>query len=254
MRRLRSLSVADARGGELVVERDPGRPSGRLLRDRGMDSSYVDLSDPTYLDFDYMRWLRIALRHARARRILHVGGGACALARALAAEDPDGRQEVCEIDADVIAVARDHFGLRRAPGLHVRHADGREFIATQPDHGWDAIVIDAFLAAQVPKHLITVEALADAGRVAPLVLVNVVDDRSAREIAAIAASLSVSFEHVWALGARAGNTIVGGQRVPPERDRLSALAAADSAPPQLIPADRLAQMVAASPIRRDPSR
>ncbi len=120
------------RRGDLVAERDPRRPSGWLLRQRDMDASYVDLADPSHLEFDYLRWIRIVLRVARAHRVLHVGGGACALPRALAAEDPSGRQEVCEVDADVLALAREHMGLRRAPGLHVRHAEGRAFVATQP--------------------------------------------------------------------------------------------------------------------------
>src|SRR5580704_14679567 len=174
MPRVRSRPAVIARVGDLVAERDPERPSGRLLRDGHMDASYVDLADPRHLEFDYMRWMRIVLRVARARRVLHVGGGACALPRALAAEDPGGRQEVCEVDAAVLELAREHFGLRRTPGLRVRHAEGREFVAGQPDAGWDAIVVDAFLGARVPRHLITVEALADVARVAPLALINVV--------------------------------------------------------------------------------
>ena len=63
-----------------------------------MEASYVDLADPTHLEFDYLRWIRIVLNVAGARRVLHIGGGACALARALAAQDPGGRQEVCEAD------------------------------------------------------------------------------------------------------------------------------------------------------------
>src|SRR5256885_16563613 len=98
-----------AERGELTLEVDPLRPSGRLLRQAGMDASYVDLAAVTHLEFDYLRWLRIMLRAAGARRVLHIGGGACALARALAAEDPGARQEVCEIDADVLAVAREHL-------------------------------------------------------------------------------------------------------------------------------------------------
>ena len=117
MSRARSLPLLIARHDDLVVEGDPRRVSGRLLRDGGMDASYVDLADPAHLEFDYMRWLRLVLRALRARRIVHVGGGACALARALAAEDPGGRQEVCELNAEVIALAREHLGLRRRPGL-----------------------------------------------------------------------------------------------------------------------------------------
>jgi hypothetical protein len=251
MTRARSLPRLIARHGDLVAERDPGRASGRLLRDGGMDASYVDLADPAYLEFDYLRWLRIVLRAARARRIVHVGGGACALARALAAEDPGGHQEVCELNAEVIAFARAHLGLRRRPGLRVRHAEGRAFIAARPDASWDAVVIDAFIGACVPRHLVTVEALTDAARVAPLVLVNVVDDRSAREVRGIAAGVSGAFPYVWALGARAGNTIVVGQTAPPSLNRIRALAAADPSPARLTTPGRLAHLTATTPPRRD---
>lgn len=254
MSRTRSLPLLIARHGDLVVERDSRRASGRLLRDADMDASYVDLADPTHLEFDYLRWLRIVLRATRARRTLHVGGGGCALARALATEDPSGRQEVCEINAEVIALARAHLGLRRQPGLHVRHAEGRDFITTQPDSRWDAVVIDAFIAASVSHHLVTVEALTDAARVAPLVLVNVIDDRIAREVRAVAAGLSAAFPYVWALGARSGNTIVVGQTAPPSFDRISALAAADPSPARLTSPQRLAHLTATTPPRRDATR
>jgi hypothetical protein len=251
MSRARSLPLLIARHDDLVVEGDPRRVSGRLLRDGGMDASYVDLADPAHLEFDYMRWLRLVLRALRARRIVHVGGGACALARALAAEDPGGRQEVCELNAEVIALAREHLGLRRRPGLHVRQAEGRAFIAAQPDASWDAVVIDAFIAASVPRHLVTVEALTDVARVAPRALVNVVDDRSAREVCAIAAGVSAVFPYVWALGARAGNTIVVGQTEPPRLNRIGALAAADPSPARLTTPERLARLTSTTPPRRD---
>ena len=233
MSRTRTAPTTIARRGELIAERDPLRPSGRFLRQGGMDASYVDLADPSHLEFDYMRWMRIVLRAARARRVLHVGGGACALARALAAEDPRGRQEVCEVDSEVLALAREHLGLRRAPGLRVRVAEGRAFVALQPDASWDAIAVDAFVAATVPPHLITVEALADAARVAPVTLVNVLDDRGAREVRAVAAAMSDAYPHVWALGGRAGNTIVVGAAGVLDLDRIRAGAAADPSPARL---------------------
>lgn len=238
------------RRGELVAERDPLRPSGRLLRQGDMDASYVDLADPRHLEFDYMRWMRIVLRAARARRVLHVGGGACALARALAAEDPAGRQEVCEIDARVLALARRHLGLRRAPGLHVRHAEGRSFVARQAPSSWDAVVIDAFVAAIVPRRLITVQALADVARVAPLALVNVVDDRSAREVRTIAAGLARAYSTVWTLGGRSGNTVLVGAAarvdldLDLDLDRVAAHAAADRSPARLTAPDALERLIA----------
>lgn len=241
MPRSRSKPHAIARHGELIAERDPLRPSGRLLRQGDMEASYVDLADPSHLEFDYMRWIRIVLRVARARRVLHVGGGACALPRALAAEDPDGRQDVCEVDPEVLAFAREHFGLRRVPGLRVRCAEGRAVLARQPAGRWDAIVIDAFVAAAVPRRLTTVEAAADVARVAPLALLNVLDDRSAHEVYAIAAAFATAYPHVWKLGGRTGNTIVAGSATELDLDRIAARAAADPSPARLTPPADLAR-------------
>jgi hypothetical protein len=248
----RGAPTTVARRGDLVAERDPRRPSGRLLRQRDMDASYVDLADPLHLEFDYLRWMRIVLRAAGARRVLHVGGGACALPRALAAEDPEGRQEVCEIDADVLALAREHLGLRRAPGLHVRHAEGRAFIAVQPSAGWDAIVIDAFIGAAVPRALITAQALTDVARVAPLALINVVDNRAARDVRAVAAGLAEAYPRVWSLGGRVGNTVVAGSVAPLDLRRIVSMAAADPSPARVtLPAALAQRLSGTAPLQDD---
>jgi hypothetical protein len=234
---------------------DPRRPSGRLLRQAGMDASYIDLADATHLEFDYMRWLRIVLRVAGARRVLHVGGGACALARALAAADPGGRQEVCEVDAEVLNIAREHLGLRRAPGLRVRQVEGRAHVAAQPDGSWDAIVIDAFVGARVPPALVTAEAMIEAARVAPLTLVNVVDNRSARDVRAVASALAAAYPSVWTLGQRTGNAIVAGcvTAQAPDLARIAAHAAADPSPARVTPAGQVARMIdSIAPLRDNP--
>jgi hypothetical protein len=157
------------------------------------------------------------------------------LARALAAEDPGGRQDVCEISADVLALAREHLGLRRTRGLRVRHAEGRSHVASQADGSWDAIVIDAFVGARVPASLTTVEAMADAARVAPLTLINVVDKRSARDVNAAAATAATAYATVFTLGQRPGNTVVVGGTAAgaPDLDRVAASAAADPSPARL---------------------
>jgi spermidine synthase len=222
-----------ARRGELIAETDPRRPSGRLLRQGGMDASYVDLADAMHLEFDYMRWMRIVLRAARARRVLHIGGGAASLARALAAEDPRGRHEVCEVDADVLALAREHLGLRRTPGLRVRHAEGRAHLASQADGSWDAIAIDAFIGARVPAELISVEAMCDAARVAPLTMINVVDNRSGRDVARAVDAAAAAYATVFTVGQKPGNTIVLGSTTPLDLDAIAARTAADPSPARI---------------------
>jgi hypothetical protein len=220
-----------------------------------MDASYVDLADPTHLEFAYLRWMRIVLRVAGARRVLHVGGGACALARALAAEDPGGRQLVCEVDASVLALAREHLGLSHQHGLEVRHAEGRACIASQGDKSWDAVVIDAFIDATLPRSLITVEALGDAARVAPLTLINVADDRAGTELSTVAAGLADAYPQVWAVGAPSGNIVLAGDAANVDADRVATQATADPAPAWLTPPGEIAQLIAGiSPLRDSGAR
>ncbi len=251
MGRARTHPEVIARRGELIVERDPRRPSGRLLRDGPMDSSYVDLADVSHLEFDYMRWMRIVLHAARVRRVVHIGGGACALARALAVADPGGRQEVCEVDADVLELARAHLGLRRARGLHVRLADGRDFIRAQPGASWDAVVVDAFVAAAVPRRLITVEAFSEVASVAPLVLVNVLDGGPSGELRRAAAGLAEVYPEVWSLAGRGGNTVLVATRARIDRTHIRARAAADPAPARITGPAELARLAATTAAWRD---
>ena len=143
------------------------------------------------------------------------------------------------------------LGLRRTPGLRVRQAEGRAFVAAQRDASWDALVIDAFVGATVPRRLITLQALADVARVAPLALVNVVDDRSARDVRAVAAGLATAYPRVWTLGGRAGNTVVAGCLAEPDLDRIGAQAAADPSPARLSAPAAVARLVAATPPLRD---
>jgi protein-L-isoaspartate O-methyltransferase len=241
MPRARSLVVASDH--ELIVQRDPQRPSGRLLRQDDMDASYVDLADPRHLEFDYVRWLRLLLTGLGARRVVHVGGAACTLARALLAEEAGSRQEVFEVDGRVLEFARAHLGLRRQPGLKVRVADGRLALETRADQSADAIVIDAFVGARVPRHLVTQEALENCARVAPVTAVNVVDTAGWRDARAIAAGLGAAYAHVGALGSgsrRGGNLIVFGAAQAPDNRRLETLAAADRSPARLLTAGDLA--------------
>ncbi|HET9719870.1 MAG TPA: fused MFS/spermidine synthase [Solirubrobacteraceae bacterium] len=236
MSRRRSQPRELARRGELIVERDPDRPSGRLLRQRDMEASYVDLADPRHLEFDYLRWMRIVLVSVRARRNLHIGGGACALPRALAAEDPHGRQEVCEVDGQVLAMAREHLGLRRAPGLRVRQAEGGRFLSQLPSASFDAVVIDAFQGAAVPAELVSAVTLSQAARVAPLVLINVVDDRAARVVCEVTDGISAAFAQAWRIRGRGGNSVLlGGPLSEPAQHRIAGLLAGDLAPAQLDP-------------------
>jgi len=241
MPRARSLVLAV--DGDLIVERDPERSSGRLLRQDDMQASYIDLADSGYLGFDYLRWARLVLRAFDARRVLHVGGGACALARALLAEDRESRQEVVEVDQRVFEIARAHLGLRRAPGLKLRVGDGRAAVAAHAGNSADAIVVDAFVGARVPRHLVTAEAFADCARVARLTVVNVVDTAGWPDARAVAAGLAEVYPGVAAVSSgtsRGGNIVILGFASVPHSGRLESMLAADRSPARLHSARDLA--------------
>jgi spermidine synthase len=245
MARRRSGPEILAQDGDLVVQRDGERPTGRLLRQGEMDASYVDLADPRHLEFDYLRRMRDVVEALRARRIVHVGGAGCALARSLVATDRSRmrRQEVIEVDAGVVALAREHLGLRKLPGLKVRIADGRAHVAGRDDASVDVLLVDAFVGARVPRHLATREALADAARVVALggaLAINVVDAPPMDDVRAIAAGLREQFATVAALGAgpvlrgrRQGNVVLLAGHGPLPLERLRVRAAADASPAAL---------------------
>lgn len=240
MARARSLVIAV--DGDLIVERDPERSSGRLLRQDGMQASYIDLADAGYLGFDYLRWTRLVLRAFDARRVLHIGGGACALARALLSQERESRHEVVEVDQRVFEIARSHLGLRRAPGLKLRVGDGRAAVKAHAGDSADAIVVDAFVGARVPRHLVTREAFLECARVAPLTVVNVVDTAGWSDARAMAAGLAEAYADVAAISSRprrGGNVVLLGFASQPHHGRLASVLAADSSPARLLRANDL---------------
>jgi lambda repressor-like predicted transcriptional regulator len=135
--------------------------------------------------------------------------------------------------------------------LRVRHAEGRAFVARQRDASWDAVVIDAFVGAAVPRRLITMEALSDVARVAPMALVNVVDNRTARDVRAVAAALAVAYPRVWALGGRAGNTVLVAGAARLDLGQIAAQSAADPSPARLVTPAAIALLVRGVPALRD---
>jgi spermidine synthase len=264
MARRRSGPEILAQAGDLLVQRDADRPTGRLLRQGDMDASYVDLADPRHLEFDYLRRMRDVVEALRARRIVHVGGAGCALARSLAASDRTRtrRQHVVEVDPEVVALAREHLGLRKAPGLKIKVADGRAWLAGREDASVDALLVDAFVGARVPRHLATVAALADAARVvAPrgALAINVVDAPPMDDVRAIAAGLRETFATVAALGGgpvlrarRQGNVVLVAGHGPLPLERLRVRAAADGASPAALASpEELALLCRATPAWRD---
>ncbi|SDQ33099.1 spermidine synthase [Thermostaphylospora chromogena] len=247
--------------GEVELLRDLDRPGGWILTSDGVPQSYVDLDDPEYLDFEYVRLMAdvIDLMEDGPLDVVHVGGGACTLPRYVAATRPGSRQIVVEPDAGLVQLVRDQLGLRSVPRLKVRIADGRAAGALLRDDSADLFVLDAFTGAVMPVELATVEYLEDVARVVRgggTVLVNLADGKGLAFARRFMATITEAFPHVALLadpgvlrGRRFGNIIVAASRVSLPLDGLIRRAAGGPARARCMHGRALTDFIAgASPI------
>jgi SAM-dependent methyltransferase len=166
--------------GSVEFLADDDRPGGWLLLTDRIRQSYVDLDDPTYLDFEYVQSFADVLDALPPGplAVTHIGGGACTLARYVAATRPGSSQIVLEPDAALTEQVRARLPFARGVKVRIRPIGGRAGLAALPDGGADVVVLDAFAGGRVPAELTTREFVADVARVLRpdgLLLVNLAD-------------------------------------------------------------------------------
>jgi spermidine synthase len=218
------------------VQADPDRATGRTLELDTLPHSYVDLADPTHLQYRYVQAIASVadvLRPPGAPlQALHLGGGGFTVPRYLAATRPGTRSLVLEIDSGVVDLVRQRLGLRTGEDLRVRVGDARTGLAEQRAGEWDLVVGDAFGGVAVPWHLTTRETVERVRRVLRpdgIFAVNVIDHPPSRFAKAEAATLRAVFEHVallasaeTAAGRGGGNHVLIGSRTPLPLDAVAA--------------------------------
>ncbi|HHW82633.1 MAG TPA: fused MFS/spermidine synthase [Actinomycetales bacterium] len=194
----------------------------------GMESSYVDLDHPEHLEFEYMQHADVVvsahLGEDTPLRALHLGGGACALARAWDATHPGSAQLAVEWDPEIARLVRTWFPLPRSPRLRIRTEDARAALDAFPASRWDVVVRDVFVAGQVPAHLRDETAWAEFRRVlAPggVVVTNVADSAPLEQARTDVAGALRNFTSAVAIadpavlkGRRYGNVIVAAAAEP----------------------------------------
>lgn len=163
---------------ELLADAD--RPGGWLLLLDRIRQSYVDLDDPSYLDFEYVQAFADVLDALPPGplAVTHVGGGACTLARYIAATRPGSPQIVLEPDAALTSLVRARLPFARGTRVRIRPVGGRAGVAALAVASADVLVLDAFHGGRVPAELTTAEFVADVARVlrpSGVLLVNIAD-------------------------------------------------------------------------------
>ena len=189
------------------VLEDPADEDGRTLVLDGLRHSYVDLADPTRLEFEYVRALAAVAdaSYPAGEPIVaqHLGAGGVTLPRYLDAVRPGTRSVVSEIDGGVVEVDRERLGLKTDEGLEVRVEDARVGLAEVGDATRDLVVGDAFGGVSVPWHLATVEMMTEVDRVLTddgVYAANLIDHAPLTFARAEVATLEEVFDHVALLG------------------------------------------------------
>jgi hypothetical protein len=207
---------------ELLADAD--RPGGWLLTVGGIAQSYVDLEDPTHLEFDYVRRMGdvVDALHEGPLNALHLGGAGCTLPRYIAATRPGSRQLVFDLDGPLIDLVREHLDLGSVPGLRIRIADARAGLATRRDGSTDLVIADVFKQFSMPSDIATIEFTRDVARVLRTdgtYLLNLADGPGLLFARSVAATIAAVFDHAVLLaepgvlrGRRYGNIVVAASR------------------------------------------
>jgi spermidine synthase len=249
------------------IERDDTRRNAFTLLLDGVESSHVDLDDPTYLVFEYVQWFAGVVDCLRPAHepidTVHLGGGAATLARYIAATRPQSRQTVFEVDAALVDLVRVKLPLPKSRRLRVRVADARLGVAALPASSTDLVVRDAFLDAAVPEHLRTFEfalLVKEILRPGGVYMMNVADGVPFRklgpDVAAVAevfTELAVVSEPAVFRGRRHGNLVVVASDSALPVDAIAANVATGSAPGRVRSAGDARAMGRGHRPPRDPS-
>ena len=175
----------------------------RILLMDTLRHAYVDLDDPTLLEFRYTRLLGdIADGLAPSGSTitaLHVGGGGFTLPRYIEATRPGSEHRILELDPVVLEVATEELGFEASETMEVVIGDGRLAIAAEPDDRYDLVIGDAFGGVAVPWHLTTTEFVSEVGRTlrpGGIYAANIIDHPPLELARAQLATFGEVFEHV----------------------------------------------------------
>jgi SAM-dependent methyltransferase len=273
---------------ELIPDMD--RTDAWLLFIDGVPQSGVDLADPGYLEFEYVRRIGhvidLAFPPGTPLHALHLGGGALTLPRYLQHTRPGSRQLVAELDDQLTDLVRKNLPLPAGHRIRVRAGDARAVTESVREGSYDLVVADVFAGALTPPHLTTAEFVAGCARAlrpGGVFAVNVAagpvpsgsgpsgsgslavaGSRAARDGLEGARSAVATIRSVYPetamiaepsvlRGRRRGNIVIFGRDPPLPEAALARAVAADPFPARLVPGPDLARFVAGAPVIRDAS-
>jgi len=252
--------------GFSMIEPDRHRPGSFTLVVDGTPQSHVDLEDPTHLAFEYIRRIGHAIDLLPPGPItaLHLGAGALTLPRYVAVTRPGSRQQVVELERDLVDQVREVLPFPRGASIRVRYGDAREVLGKLPNglHGTvDLAVVDVFGGSRIPAHVTSVEFYREvAAFLSPtgIVAVNVADGAGLAFARGQASTLQSVLPSVAAVadtgmlkGRRFGNIVLLGSPTDLPVADMPRRYSSDPMPAKVVHGAELRAFIAGAPIVTD---
>ena len=234
--------------------RDLDRDSGWTLMVEGAEQSYVDIEDPTHLEFEYMQHIAIVVDtvfvETEPLSALHLGAGACTLPRWLAATRPGSRQLAVEASAQIIAAARP---LGPVANCTLVHDDAVEQLERQRAGTHDVVIWDIYDGPRVATGTLTLRTITQMRavlRTGGIAVLNVSDATPFDVVRPVVAALRVVFDDIALLaepstlrGRRSGNCVLVGSTAALPLPALRRAGAAATTRARVLDADQLVTFV-----------
>ena len=262
----RSTTLASGMHAEIRADRwVPG--AFELVVD-GTPQSHVNLDNPSELFFEYIARMGHVIDQLKLPgeplTALHLGAGALTIPRYIEATRPGSRQQVLELEPELVELVRRELPLPRGASIRVRYGDARATLAKLPAGlrgAVDVLVVDVFGGARIPAHVTSVEFYREcAAFLAPdgVLLVNVADGSGAAFARGQAATLAMVFDDLAVLaepqvlrGRRFGNFVLVASRSPLPLEWMPRLLAGGPHPATLVHARELRNWIAGAPVVTD---
>ena len=265
-----SHSTTLASGLHAEIRPDRWVPGAFELVVDGTPQSHVNLENPGELFFEYIARMGHVIDQLKLPgeplTALHLGAGALTIPRYIEATRPGSRQQVLELEPELVDLVRRELPFPRGASIRVRYGDARDTLAKLPGGlrgAVDVLVVDVFGGARIPAHVTSVEFYRECAAFLAaegVLLVNVADGSGAAFARGQASTLSMVFDpgHVAVLaepqvlrGRRYGNFVLVASPSPLPLDWMPRLLARGPHPATLVHARELRDWIAGAPVVTD---
>ena len=260
--------VLSGSGYLATVTPDRWVPGAFTLTVDGTPQSHVNLDDPSQLFFEYVQRMGHVIDQlgmpGEPITAVHLGAGALTLPRYVETTRPGSRQQVIELETDLVDLVRAELPWPKAASIRIRHGDARAVLEKLPAglRGTvDLLVVDVFSGSRTPAHVTTIEFYRSAVQLLSprgIVLANVADGPGLKFARGQAATMQAAIGHVAILaetqilkGRRFGNLVLVGSATELPFEWMPRLLSAGPHPSKIVAGAELREFTAGTPVVTD---